>query len=63
MIQGETGYMADIGDINTMAAYAMKILGDDDILKKFKSNAAAHAKKYDISNIVPLYEKLYERFL
>jgi L-malate glycosyltransferase len=63
MVQGETGYMADIGDISAMAAYAMKILGDEELLKKFKSNSAAHAKKFDISNIVPLYEKLYERFL
>jgi glycosyltransferase involved in cell wall biosynthesis len=55
--------MAEIGDINAMAAYAMKILEDEELLKRFKSNAAAHAKKFDISNIVPLYEKLYERFL
>ena len=63
MIQGETGYMADIGDINTMSNYALDILKNDDVLKKFKINAAAHAKKYDISNIIPIYEKLYERFL
>ncbi|HKO78927.1 MAG TPA: N-acetyl-alpha-D-glucosaminyl L-malate synthase BshA [Chitinophagaceae bacterium] len=63
MIQGETGYMADIGDINTMSNYALDILKNDEVLKKFKINAAAHAKKYDISNIIPVYEKLYERFL
>lgn len=63
MIPGETGYMADIGDINTMSNYALDILKNDDVLKKFKINAAAHAKKYDISNIIPIYEKLYERFL
>jgi len=63
MIQGETGYMADIGDINAMSKYAMDILKNDEVLKKFKVNAAAHAKKYDISNIIPVYEKLYERFL
>ena len=63
MIHGETGYMANIGDINAMAAYALEILKDDEVLKKFKANAAAHAKKYDISMIIPIYEKLYERFL
>jgi L-malate glycosyltransferase len=63
MIQGETGYMADIGDINAMSNYALEILKDPEVLKRFKANAAAHAKKYDISNIVPIYEKLYERFL
>jgi len=63
MIHGETGYMADIGDITAMAAYALDILRDDEVLKRFKANAADHAKKYDISNIIPIYEKLYERFL
>ena len=63
MIPGETGYMADIGDINTMSQYALDILKKDDVLRRFKTNAAAHAKKYDISNIIPVYEKLYERFL
>jgi len=63
MIPGEVGYMADIGDINTMSKYALDILKNDDVLKVFKTKAAAHAKKYDISNIIPVYEKLYERFL
>ena len=63
MIQGETGYMADIGDVATMSKYALDILKEDAVLKKFKANAAVHAKKYDISNIIPVYEKLYERFL
>ncbi|MEP7376480.1 MAG: N-acetyl-alpha-D-glucosaminyl L-malate synthase BshA [Chitinophagaceae bacterium] len=63
MIQGETGYMADIGDVKAMSRYALDILQNDEVLKNFKMNAAAHAKKYDISNIIPVYEKLYERFL
>ncbi len=63
MIQGETGYMADIGDINMMSKYALDILRKDDVLNVFKSKASSHAKKYDISNIIPVYEKLYERFL
>jgi L-malate glycosyltransferase len=63
MIQGETGYMADVGDVKSMSRYALDILQNDDVLKGFKTKAAAHAKKYDISNIIPVYEKLYERFL
>jgi L-malate glycosyltransferase len=63
MIQGQTGYMAEIGDVNSMANYALSILSNDETLKNFKANAANHAKKYDISNIIPVYEKLYERFL
>lgn len=63
MIQGKTGFMADVGDVKSMSRHALDILQDDEVLKSFKMNAAAHAKKYDISNIVPVYEKLYERFL
>jgi L-malate glycosyltransferase len=63
MIQGKTGFMADIGDVKSMSRHALDILQDDEVLKSFKLNAAAYAKKYDISNIVPVYEKLYERFL
>lgn len=63
MIQGKTGFMADIGDVKSMSRHALDILQDDEVLKTFKMNASAHAKKYDISNIVPVYEKLYERFL
>jgi len=62
-IPGETGYMGDVGDVKAMGQQAIKILRDDAVLKQFKARAAAHAKKYDISNIVPEYEKLYERFL
>lgn len=62
-INGETGYMADVGDILTMSRKAMDILQDDETLKGFKKRAADHAKKFDIANIVPLYEELYERFL
>jgi N-acetyl-alpha-D-glucosaminyl L-malate synthase BshA len=62
-IQGETGYLSDVGDIPDMSSHAIEILQDDAVLKKFKTKAAAHAKKFDIHNIVPQYEALYNQFL
>ena len=62
-IQGETGYMGEVGDVKTMGKQALIILEDPEVLKQFKERAAAHARKYDIQHIVPIYEKLYERFL
>jgi N-acetyl-alpha-D-glucosaminyl L-malate synthase BshA len=62
-IPGETGFMADVGDVDTMSQQALAILKDPEVLKGFKQRAAEHAKKYDIHHIIPLYEKLYERFL
>lgn len=63
IIQGETGFMSDVGDIQSMSKQAISILSDDNTLKSFKEKAALQAKKFDIHNIIPVYEKLYERFL
>ena len=63
MVDGETGYMGNVGDVAAMSKHALSILRDDKTLKRFKEKAAAHARKFDITNIIPVYEKLYERFL
>jgi N-acetyl-alpha-D-glucosaminyl L-malate synthase BshA len=62
-INGVTGYLSAVGDVPDMAAHAIEILADDAVLKKFKKHAAMQAKKFDIQNIVPQYEALYNRFL
>lgn len=62
-IEGETGYMANVGDIATMSRQALHILKDDKVLKGFKDRAALQARRFDIGNILPIYERLYERFL
>jgi L-malate glycosyltransferase len=63
IVPGVTGYMSNVRDIESMTSQALEILRNDDVLKAFKIRAADHAKKYDIHNIVPLYERLYEKFL
>jgi N-acetyl-alpha-D-glucosaminyl L-malate synthase BshA len=62
-IEGETGYLADVGDVETMGIRAIELLSDENKLNKFKAKAAAHARLYDIETIVPRYEALYNRFL
>ena len=62
-IQGETGFLDEVGDIQGMSDHAIEILSDDAVLQQFKKNAAAHAKHFDIHTIVPEYEALYNRFL
>ncbi len=62
-VNGLTGYLSAVGDIREMSAHALEILQDEAVLRKFKANAAAHAKKFDIHHIVPKYEALYNRFL
>lgn len=60
-IDGVSGYLSDVGEIDEMAKNALKILKDDGILKKFKENAFLTAQKFDIKNILPLYENLYQK--
>jgi N-acetyl-alpha-D-glucosaminyl L-malate synthase BshA len=62
-LEGETGYLADVGDVETMSKRAIELLSDENKLHKFKTKAAAHARLYDIETIVPRYEALYNRFL
>jgi L-malate glycosyltransferase len=63
MIQGVTGFMGNVGDVDTMSKQAIDILKDDDRLQQFKANAFEQAKAFDISSIVPMYVKLYEEVL
>ncbi|MDB2651887.1 hypothetical protein N9Y26_01460 [bacterium] len=58
-LQSEQGFLKDVGDIEGMIESALEILKDKDTLAKFKSNALEHAQNFDLSKIVPLYEKLY----
>ena len=45
------------------AQYALDMLRDDNRLQQFKQNASEHARNFDIHNIVPIYEKLYDDVL
>jgi hypothetical protein len=46
-----------------MAKNALYILQDDEILKKFKANALEQAKKFNIHQILPMYENYYVKVL
>jgi L-malate glycosyltransferase len=63
MIDGVTGYMGNVGDIDNMSDRAIEILENDQTLLQFKNNAAQHANSFDIKNVIPLYEKLYNDVL
>jgi N-acetyl-alpha-D-glucosaminyl L-malate synthase BshA len=56
---GVSGYLSNVGDVDSMAENAIKILSDNKTLTKFKENALDIAKQFDIKNILPLYENLY----
>ncbi|WP_026768116.1 N-acetyl-alpha-D-glucosaminyl L-malate synthase BshA [Asinibacterium sp. OR53] len=60
--QGETGFMANVGDVESMSRFAIDLLRDDAKLNAMKDAAYKQARRFDIKNIIPRYEKLYSRF-
>lgn len=62
-IHGETGYIAEIGDIERMAKYAIELLTNDKKYKIFSERARIRAMDFGLENIIPSYEKHYEKIL
>ena len=59
-IDGETGCLSDVGDVKKMANDTIALLKDNEKLNQFKNNALAHAKTFDLPNILPQYEAVYQ---
>lgn len=61
---GETGYLADIGDVGQMASYARMLLTDDTLYQRIKE-ACLYRARYTFCNdvITRQYEELYYRVL
>lgn len=62
-INGFSGFMSNVGDIEDMNKNAISILSDPLIHQQFKTNAFTQAKRFGINSIVPQYEALYERVM
>jgi len=59
-IEGKTGFLSDVGDIDAMSEKAIFILEDEERLSRFKKEALANARKFERQHIIPMYEQLYE---
>ncbi|CAG4993156.1 N-acetyl-alpha-D-glucosaminyl L-malate synthase [Dyadobacter sp. CECT 9275] len=59
-VQGYSGFMSNVGDVDDMVRHAAYIL-DDSNLQTFKENALARAKEFDVAKILPQYEAYYEK--
>jgi len=61
---GISGYLADVGDVDAMAGYAIKLLNDDSHLREMaKASRAMAQSRFCASKIVPQYEAFYRRTL
>ncbi|HEY0298085.1 MAG TPA: N-acetyl-alpha-D-glucosaminyl L-malate synthase BshA [Arachidicoccus sp.] len=61
-VEGKTGFLFNVGDVETAAIKGIELLKNDDLLNRFKEQAYQHALQFDISKIVPIYENMYGRF-
>ena len=60
---GVTGYLAEVGDIDTMALYAIEILTDDARAESMGRKGRERARLFDKSKVVAQYEALYTEVL
>lgn len=58
-VDGVTGFLKDVGDVDGMAEKAIYMLEDEERLEQFKNNALARAKEFDLTTILPTYENFY----
>ncbi len=64
VLHGETGYLAEIGDVERMARYAIDLLTNPRKWERFSAAARRRAETvFDKSLIVPRYEQLYQQVL
>jgi len=62
-VHGVTGFLATIGDVETMANYSLKLLQNPELHQEFRNNAYERAKEFSMDTIVPKYEEVYNRAL
>jgi N-acetyl-alpha-D-glucosaminyl L-malate synthase BshA len=62
-IDGVTGFTSGVGNVKEMAENALYLLTDEERLNQFRVQALAQAKKFDIKNIVPVYEEYYQEII
>ncbi|HWV71601.1 MAG TPA: N-acetyl-alpha-D-glucosaminyl L-malate synthase BshA [Pseudosphingobacterium sp.] len=62
-VDGVTGFLDDVGDIDKMASHAIYILENNERLASFKSAALQRAKEFELSLILPVYEEYYQEVI
>ena len=62
-INGVTGFMDNVGDIEAMAEHSIHILEDDKRLAAFKEGALKRAQEFDLGLILPIYEEYYREVI
>jgi L-malate glycosyltransferase len=60
-INGFSGFTSNVGDVDDMARNALKLLKDESMYNQFKINSRLQAEKFNITEVLPIYEAMYSR--
>lgn len=63
VVDGTTGYLAPVGDVEQMAMRAVELLADSNKLSAFREAAASRAAMFYPDRVVSLYEAMYQRLV
>ena len=58
-IEGVTGYLSDLGNVDEMAANAIHLLKNEELLNTIKRNSLEQARTFTMEEILPQYENIY----
>lgn len=59
-IEGETGYLCDLDDIDCMAKHAVNILSNQELHEELSANARKRAELFNQDLVVGMYEDFYK---
>lgn len=62
-IDGETGFVLSVGDINGMVEKSIYLLKNEELFHQFKANALKRAHMFSLDEIMPKYENFYNKVL
>lgn len=62
-VQGETGFLSNVGDVEEMAKNALYILEDSERQAAFSKRAMERSKRFDVDKIVEEYLSVYQKLV
>ncbi|MFY4776004.1 N-acetyl-alpha-D-glucosaminyl L-malate synthase BshA [Metabacillus sp. RGM 3146] len=64
ILDGETGYLCEVGDIEAVAEKSLRLLSDSELHQRFVDSGLARTREiFHSDKIVAQYEKIYEEIL
>jgi L-malate glycosyltransferase len=64
IVDGEVGYLVEVGDIDALVDRAVRLLSDDPLRQKMGRAARAHAlENFNVDSVVPRYLAFYDKVM